>query len=100
MKSQPFLFPLSGLISGILFSESFRMSGNPNMKYLIAIVFLGVMILLLRKKVVFSSIVLIVFGIYGFLFSDFYNRWKPLPSNFVENETVVSLKINEIFRSS
>lgn len=100
MKSQPFLFPLSGLISGILFSESFRMSGNPNLKYLIAIVFLGVMILLLRKKAVFSSIVLIVFGIYGFLFSDFYNRWKPLPSNFVENETVVSLKINEIFRSS
>lgn len=100
MKSQPFLFPLSGLISGILFSESFRMTEDSGLKYWIGIVFLGVLFLLLRKKSVFSSIVLIVFGIYGFLFSDFYNRWKPIPSNFVENETVVSLKINEIFRSS
>jgi len=100
MKNQPFLLPLSGLICGILFSESFRMAEDSGLKYWIGIVFLAVLIFLLRKKAVFPSVVLSIFGIYGFLSSDLYNRWKPLPSNFVENEAIVSLKIDKIFRSS
>ncbi|MFA7615096.1 MAG: ComEC/Rec2 family competence protein [Weeksellaceae bacterium] len=100
MKSQPFLFPLSGLICGILFSESFRMAEDSSLKYWIGIFFLAVFIWLLRKKSVFPLIVLTVFAIYGFLFSDLNNRWQPLPSNLIENELVVSLKIDEIYRSS
>lgn len=100
MKNQPFLIPVGGLVSGILFSESFRLGSFNDLKWIILLVFILISVVLIYRKNIFSLLIFTIFSIYGFAFSNHYNQWKPLPEKLIGQETNICLKINETFRSS
>lgn len=100
MKSQPFLVPVCGMIIGILFSESFRNDGFIQFRWIILPLMLIVLFILFRQKAKSPTMILMIFTAYGFFASGLYNRWQPLPEEWIEREMTVQLRIIETFRSS
>lgn len=100
MKSQPFLAPVIGLISGIVLSESFRTNGLSEIRWLLPLFLLLIVFFGFKKKQLFTLLILILLMVYGFLFSMTYNQRPTLNWQLPGEKSLTELKINETFRSS
>lgn len=97
MKNQPFLLPVAGLVSGILFSEYASVMGNG--LWLVVLAFLTALFLIFRKNR-FSALILSLFSVCGFLFHNNHNKFIPLNQDLTGEKHIINLKIDETFRSS
>lgn len=100
MKDQPFLFPLMGIISGILLGQILPES---NWRFLELIILTTIIfILIFKSKFYFlgSLSVLMFFTIFGIIRFQHFNYFEELNQNLLNEKKWIKLKIENTYRSS
>lgn len=99
MKDQPFLFPLAGIISGILLGQPLPES---NLRLLELILLLLILIISYKSKLntITSFSVLFFFVAFGIIRFHQFNSKQGLPENLLNEKKWVKLKIENSYRSS
>lgn len=100
MKDQPFLFPLLGLMSGILLGQ-FLPESSWRFVELILLVCI-VFFLTFKSKFYFlgSLSILLFFSFFGIVRMHHFNSFDELNSNLLNEKNWVKLKIENTYRSS
>ncbi|SMC71914.1 ComEC/Rec2 family competence protein [Moheibacter sediminis] len=100
MKDQPFLFPLLGMISGILLGQFLHES---DWRFLELIVLTAIIfILIFKSKFYFlgSLSILLFFTFFGIIRFHHFNSKEELNSDLLNEKKWVKLKIENTYRSS
>lgn len=100
MKNQPFILPLTGLMSGILFAEFFPTTDLADIiKILFAFILLIFLFYLIYKRTD-SVWIFGVFFLIGFIYFVKFNSYQPLSETQIDNEVLVQLEIEDIYKPS
>lgn len=100
MKNQPFILPLAGLMSGILFAEFFPTTDLADIiKILCAFILLIFLFYFIYKRTD-SVWIFGVFFLIGFIYFVKFNSYQPLSETQIDNEVLVQLEIKEIYKPS
>lgn len=100
MKNQPFIAPLAGLMSGILFAELSQNSYLADIIQILLCFFLFILIIYSVFKRYDFVWIFGVFAIIGGFYSFQFNSSKPLPDSKIDTEVWVKLEIREIYKPS
>lgn len=100
MKDQPFLFPLLGMISGILLGQFLPESDWRFLELIILIII--VFFLIFKSKFYFlgSLAILLFFTFFGIVRFHHFNSKEELNQNLLNEKKWVKLKIENTYRSS
>src|SRR5690606_4806433 len=99
MKNQPFIVPLAGLMLGILFAE-FIPNTIANGLKLLGVILLFVLIIYFAFKRYDFFWVLIIFMVFGWVHSNYYNSYQTLPTENLNKNLPLKIEIEESYKSS
>lgn len=100
MKTQPFIAPLAGLMSGILFAEFSHNSYLADTIQILLCFFLFILIIYSVFKRYDFVWIYGIFTIIGGLYSYQFNSSNPLPESKIDTEVWVKLEIEQTYKPS
>jgi len=99
MKNQPFIVPLSGLMSGII-SAGFMPSISSSVGILFLCFSYLILVLSFRFRKIFIFSLFLVFLSVGFVSANSKNREYPLHPHFLNGNHLIKLKIDDTYKPS
>ncbi len=100
MKSQPFIAPLAGLMSGILFVEFSQSSYLADTIQILLCFFIFILIIYSVVKRIDFVWIFGIFAIIGGFYTYQFNSSEPLPKSNIDTEVWVKLEIEETYKPS